>query len=445
MGILVLPTLIWLGIRFLAPQTYLLLTYDLRENRERAQFPETFDPADYTARLEACYNDNVPFRSSLISLEQKLNGTFEGVYDDCLRDRLSYLLYGRSSDTVMDISALVTEAAKEAGGHEGIAVSVREPTYTSYGCTEYRCKRCGEIYYGDFVGKLVDNSYFAPKVVGTGVLLGRFDWLFYAGEDSIFYYCGTNIMEQEEMAEHLDRMEHLQAVCREKGIELCFMIMPNKEQVYPEYMPTYEIEDSYKRADRFVDYVRENSDVPILYPIEELKEAELYWQTYNKYDSHWNNLGAFVGAQALYEVLGRPLTSPHQVEITEEPARVKDLLSTGGLDESAYPPDTDYFVDYRPDITVYSLDSSKADDIYRASSDSGNQKKLVMLGDSFQKVMSDYLARDFADILVAHRDRTDEVAEDIREADVLVLSAVERNDSEMFENIEKVIRILEEG
>ena len=42
--------------------------------------------------------------------------------------------------------------------------------------------------------------------------------------------------------------------------------------------------------------------------------------------------------------------------------------------------------------------------------------------------MLPYLERDFAEICVAHRDEKQKVIQDVREADVLVVSAVERFD-----------------
>ena len=61
-------------------------------------------------------------------------------------------------------------------------------------------------------------------------------------------------------------------------------------------------------------YVKENSDINIIYPINELKAAKKYWQIYYKYDTHWNNMGAFVGVQSLYKALDIPMTNPLNVE-----------------------------------------------------------------------------------------------------------------------------------
>lgn len=390
-GMLLLPTLLWYGIRVFSPQTYQKLDYDLGEKTE-VEFPEEFHIENYTRQLEAFYDDNAPFRSTLISWQQKLSGALERVYGNHLQSRLTRLIYGADS--------------------------------------------------GDFL---------APQIVGNTVLLGRDNWLFYAGDDSISYYRGTNALEQEQMAIYLDLMVQLQDLCDEKGIQLQFLILPNKEQVYSQYMPSYVIEDTYRRTNRFVDYVREHSNVPLIYPLLELQQAGTSWQTYHQYDTHWNHAGAYIGTQALYKALGLPATDLQNLEVNRCAATTSDLLILGGLDASGYPAEQDYAIDYRPEVTLTDIQGDlQPMSIYTARSDCGNDTNFVMIGDSFRCFMIDYLAKDFTHCVITYRETSDnrtdypqEVVESIRNADILVMEAVERYDSKLFPAIEKVIEILQ--
>lgn len=480
-GILLLPSLLWYGIKVFGPDTYQKLDYDLGEKRTRVSFPQDFNIEDYTQQLEAYYNDNAPFRSTLISWQQKLFGALEGVYSDHVQGQLARLIYGVSDDTSVDMNELFsdndasqpmppqdtavepssgqghegtleTSAPCMEDGHTGTVISTQEADYTSYGYTEYQCSVCGKTYYGDLVAKRIDNSFFAPQIIADIVLPGRFDWLFYAGDDSISYYRGINILEEEEMAAYLDLMVQLQELCDKRGIRLQFLLLPNKEQVYPEYMPTYGIEDTRKRVGRFVDYVREHSDVNIIYPIQKLRQADIYWQTYHKYDTHWNHAGAFVGTQALYEALGMPAADLHDLEISRCDATTSDLILLGGLDASQYPAEYDYAINYRPEITLTEIQGGmQPTDTYIAQSDCGNDKNLVFIGDSFRCFMIDYLVKDFSHSVITYREtpdnRTDypeEVVEGIRNADILVMESVERYDYRLFPAIQRVIEILQE-
>ena len=77
---------------------------------------------------------------------------------------------------------------------------------------------------------------------------------------------------------------------------------------------------------------------------------------------------------------------------------------------------------------------------------SQNDEKLVVVGDSFRIHLSKFLCKDFEESMITHRNYLDNelVQESIRNADVLVVSANERYDLNMIESIDTIINILEE-
>ncbi len=512
MAILILPSLAWGVLQLIGmknPAVTEMLDYDLGENRERAPFPESFDPDEYTRQLEAYYNDRAPFRSVLIHWNRRLSGKLEAVYQSSVEPKLIAWLYGRENPGNPELPTLpsvvfpsntpgsdqgqgslpsgtpgadstappdsdpspmpsggerhnylvaeqtlpacaeegsITYRCEDCGdtytqtlpapGHDAES-RVVEPSLLNYGYTEFSCRVCGKTWRGEFVQKPIDNSYFPPRQAGDYTVLGRYNWLFYRGNSTLSYYRGMNILTEQEMAEYLAALQQLQDVCDRKGIRLCFMVIPNKEEVYDEYMPTYQIADPLKRDERLAAYISENSQIDFLYPLEELKTGKVCYDTYYQYDSHWNNAGGFLGVQALYEALGMPVTGFTDWSITQVSGAPTGLIATGGLDPANYPEDHDYVIDYRPKVQVTGVEGEKSilcsTGIYRAWSDCGNDQKLVLLGDSFRVAMLPYLEKDFAEICVAHRDEKNKVKQDIREADVLVVTAVERFDKAVVE------------
>ena len=56
------------------------------------------------------------------------------------------------------------------------------------------------------------------------------------------------------------------------------------------------------KADFLYAYLRENTDCVVYYPLDEFRKAKDDWcQIYRKYDTHWNDMGAFMAAQMLIQ------------------------------------------------------------------------------------------------------------------------------------------------
>ena len=294
----------------------------------------------------------------------------------------------------------------------------------------------------------LDKLPYFPAREMNGTIFGRDDWMFCNYDNSIAYYCGSNLMSEQQMKDKLDLMQKLQNICDSRGVQLQFMIAPNKEQVYSEYMPTYTIENSYKRVPRFIDYVKRNSSVKIIYPIDELCAAKSTMSTYYKYDTHWNHYGSFIATQALYKEMGLDYVSPDSVNYSEESC-IWGLVITAGLSWKDYERDYDHIPDYKPEIELFNTDGvidhihTEKSAVYRTDSTAQNNSNFVMVGDSFRLYMMPYLERDFQHVSIAHRDNIHDIEDDIRQADILVVECVERLDDSLNGTILQLIDILE--
>ena len=325
-----------------------------------------------------------------------------------------------------------------AGSASGNTTAKREPDTNFVGQENNNA--------GD-VGPTAAQPYFPAREM-NGTIFGRDDWMFCNYDNSIGYYCGSNLMTEQQMKDRLSLMQKLQQLCDSRGVKLQFMIAPNKEQVYSEFMPTYTIENSYKKVPRFVDYVNQNSSVKIIYPIDELRSAKDTMSTYYKYDTHWNHYGSFIAVQALYKNMGLDYVSPDSVNYTEGSC-IWGLVITAGLSWKDYDRDYDHIADYKPEIELFNTDGvidhihTEKSAVYRTDSTASDQSRFVMVGDSFRLYMMPYLERDFAHVSVAHRDNIGDIQDDIRQADILVVECVERLDDSLNGTILELIDILE--
>ncbi|MBQ8409274.1 MAG: hypothetical protein IJY39_10475 [Clostridia bacterium] len=340
----------------------------------------------------------------------------------------------------------------------GEQLAVVEPSYTSYGYTLARCKDCLTEYRTNLSNKLYDTSYFPPIYRGSQVTEGRNQWLFYRPNDSEAYYMGTNLADEATLLQYASILQQLNNICKEKGITLQICVWPNKDQVYPEYMPTMTVATEYKRMERIVDYISKNTDVKMIYPINELLAAKPYFDMYLKYDTHWNCAGGFVGYQAMLKSLGLETTSIHDCPVYEytgtetqnkDPYYTQvwgDMISIGGLNKNDYTIDHNYYIKYRPQVVVDTRvgGNGAGDTRHSTSSNAPNDLNFVMLADSFRVMQLGYLEKDFTDCFLTSRSSVNnaDVVAAVKEADILVIAAVERNETNILGTAQALIGIL---
>lgn len=339
-------------------------------------------------------------------------------------------------------SEIVSGNTQENMGSENVSDSV-----SGSGSGEKYSDNGSETKTGESDDAAQNQPYFPAREM-NGTIFGRDDWMFCNYDNSIGYYCGSNLISEQQMADRLSLMQRLQQICDSRGIKLQFMIAPNKEQVYSEFMPTYTIENSYKKVQRFVDYARQNSSIKIIYPLEELRAAKNIMSTYYKYDTHWNHYGSFIATQALYKAMGLAYVSPDSVSYTDGSC-IWGLVITAGLSWQDYERDYDHIPNYKPEVELFNTEGeidfihTEKSAVYRTDSTAADDSRFVMIGDSFRLYMMPYLERDFAHVSIAHRDNVNDVCDDIRQADILVVECVERLDDSLNGTILELISILE--
>lgn len=463
--VLVFPTLIWGIGKIVAEDSIRSLDYDLGEKREKALFPKEFT-ADYGTEMEAYYNDRLPFRSVLITANRKMTSAMEKPYNEIVSPYLVktfYSNYGNEQQVAQIEEATVATMELELASVDEKNVSVtsdeietistdvlKEESTTEEGEVVVSSKEQGESEVAETEAESIaaqaDPNYMPPRVFNDNVIEGRDGWLFFAKENSLEDYLGINILSNEQMSEYLNCMLRLQNICDAQGKQLYFIIPPNKEIVYSEKMPSYTVADEYRRGARLVDYIHANSNIKLVYPIAELRNAKNGGQPYFRTDTHWNEFGAYVGVQALYSLMGIPTTDISKVKSEQGEFLGGDLITLGNLDQENYRGDIRYTIQYKPEIVVESVDGSQLNDwIYRGKSNSPNQSSVVVVGDSFRVFMGNYIARDFSSYTHVHWKYLDEAIakESLKSANVIVIQSVERFNWTMINTLTSVANTLE--
>ena len=299
------------------------------------------------------------------------------------------------------------------------------------------------------------NSFFDYTVLKTSssdqVIVGKDGWLFYQGgqvndEDPVADYEGTNLFTDEELQTIASNMTKIEKELKAQGTDFVIYFAPNKERVYSEYMPdSYGESAGNSRMNQVIEYLRKNTDITVISALDDLmefKQSHPNVQLYYKYDTHWNNIGAYVGTKSLCEALGEKWT-PYEdctvlnkdtVPDTVDPSNFVahfDLSRLIHLGNYLDPKDEVEMITGYSKYGLY-LDGENAQmsqfHYYIDTSDGtvpprGN---LMVIGDSFSAVSAQYYGMDYAQTYVTYYYNYDKSQLEEAKPEVVVYESVER-------------------
>lgn len=275
-------------------------------------------------------------------------------------------------------------------------------------------------------GYAVFNWNVFKTADNRNVVLGKDGWLFYKGDGSLNDAIGVNIFPEELMAVLLEEFLEIREQYVEDPGQFVLFIAPNKELVYGDLLPAaFRPVADTPTVKTFITYIREHSDLKVVYPLEELKEAAGQTPVYYSTDTHWNEAGGFVGTQMLIESLGGVSTELDKVDIQWDRE-----ICRGDLANQIHIPDR-FVRDREGHIQGY-LDGDEPETeegtyVFKSHrEDAPDGRSVVMVRDSFGENMMPWLAQYFKDTKVVHYSYVGEMEKSDMEGDVFVYEVVER-------------------
>lgn len=269
-------------------------------------------------------------------------------------------------------------------------------------------------------------------VRSSQVALADNGWLFYLTRqdgDTIEDYRGEARYPSYEAELLQERISALRNYLAGRGIAFAFVVVPNKENVYPEFVPPrFRRVSSVSRADDLLSRLRETPDLPIADPKPALLRHKSGGLVYYEYDSHWNRAGAYIGVQTVLAVLGRPSVPIERRNVVPggKPYVQGDLTSLLGIPSIASRISSEYTVEgvplIRPDRTVWrQLGSAE-------NPGSRTPDSLLILGDSFKTEFAPPFLEEFRRVSDVHWDECSDFPSllDRIQPDAVVLEFVER-------------------
>jgi hypothetical protein len=142
--------------------------------------------------------------------------------------------------------------------------------------------------------------------VFPNVIIGKNGWLYYTAAKTMNEYQGSNPYTPDEMKEVGGSWDALAVQLKQKGIKLVVLIAPDKNTVYPEYLPS-QIKriGPQSRLDQFVEYMQNHGKTTVIDIRPDLIEASKTEQVYYKTDTHWNPRAEYIAYAKIMSVLSR--------------------------------------------------------------------------------------------------------------------------------------------
>lgn len=265
------------------------------------------------------------------------------------------------------------------------------------------------------------------------VILGRDGWFFYKGrqdplEDPLADYAGTNLFTEEELARIAGNMTRSQEKAAQAGAVFIVVLAPNKERIYPEYLPEgYGMPAENARIRQVADYLRAHTSVPVIDMTPVLstyRDVHPEERLYIRHDTHWNFQGSYLAANEILSYLGDPLPPLSALNRVEVDAPVGDLSILMGFGENYKGETEEYLTEFTDHYATETL-STTYEHAYVNDAETPH-RSLLVAGDSFSVSLMPYLASHFGRAYMNFHYNYDEQMIAEHQPDVIVYEVLER-------------------
>ena len=169
---------------------------------------------------------------------------------------------------------------------------------------------------------LLDFYVFRNFIYNKGIL-GKNNWLFFDDTEWDFnknYYIGNDFEYTKNIITMKENLVSFRDELKKRDIEFVFLICPQKHYIYTNYMPDYL--NSIRKTtnvvtDKLLNYLKENTDIKVVYSRDELIKYKDKYQLYYKADPHWNNLAGYIAYQELMKEIGMNYVDISTLSITK--------------------------------------------------------------------------------------------------------------------------------
>jgi hypothetical protein len=266
-------------------------------------------------------------------------------------------------------------------------------------------------------------------------LIGKNGWLFFRsdGDPDLLAFRGINPFSPEAIDAWRQLLERRNSFLAARGIPLLVVIAPDKQTIYPEFLPdAAAILVHRSRLDEFIDELRiTHSPVHLLDLRPALLAAKASAQIYYKTDSHWNDLGAYVGYRAIIGAAANLLPEWHIIPASRADFIEESAPFTSGdlarmIHLSAQYPDTAFTLTPIIPFPISPV-AKKPGGIGASEVSNPRLPRLFFLHDSFGNYLIPMLGPHFRRAVYAYANELNPTLIDQEKPDIVIDEFVERD------------------
>ncbi|WP_169728876.1 alginate O-acetyltransferase AlgX-related protein [Desulfatirhabdium butyrativorans] len=191
-----------------------------------------------------------------------------------------------------------------------------------------------ESYWNDHIGFRDALTFIYNYILWAGfdqsgfswVTVGKSGWFFFGGDQSNEDVLGKVVLRDADLKQWAGVIQAKKDWFDRQNIRYVFVLAPNKQSVYPEYLPDWMRRHavSVRRIDRLVEVLRKHTDVEIIDLRDALLREKDREPVFFRTDSHWNWQGAYAAYRQVIDRLHdwfpdmEPLPKSRMTEIVRD-------------------------------------------------------------------------------------------------------------------------------
>ena len=306
-----------------------------------------------------------------------------------------------------------------------------------------------ETYFNDYIPfrnelnqlKNIIDIFIFHYIFNDKVILGKDNWLFIRDNILMDKYLGLNkeYYTNEELEKIKDNLISLRDKLKDNDIDFLLMVCNDKQFIYDEYMPDYiKRKNTLSPTDQILGYITNNTDIKVLYTKDNLLKYKYKYQSYYKYDTHWNYIGGYITYIDMKRILNIDYNDITNTQILTFKGIHENNYKYGVYHDLAYMLGLSKFNFYNDDnfyvISNYMKEKyyiTNYENTFTFETKSTNiiyNDKLFIIRDSYVHNMVEYISSDFYNVFYYRFEDFESKSSQIlkERPDIVIVEIVER-------------------